>query len=56
MSVDTKKCIITGNDSYRDARYRRYHNRRYRLICSKDKAQNMKEVLQKLKKRKAEYL
>nr|WP_284680495.1 hypothetical protein [Aceticella autotrophica] len=26
------------------------------LICSKDKAQNVKEVLQKLKKKKAEYL
>ncbi|WP_434578839.1 mannose-1-phosphate guanylyltransferase [Thermoanaerobacterium thermosaccharolyticum] len=58
--VDTKKCIITGSDKLiatlgiedviivdtEDAL----------LICSKDKAQNVKEVLQELKGKKSEYL
>jgi mannose-1-phosphate guanylyltransferase len=60
VSVDTKKCIITGSDKLiatlgiedviivdtEDAL----------LICSKDKAQNVKEVLQELKEKKSEYL
>ncbi|WP_026485645.1 mannose-1-phosphate guanylyltransferase [Caldanaerobius polysaccharolyticus] len=60
VSVDTKKCIITGSEKLiatlgiedviivdtEDAL----------LICSKDKAQDVKEVLKELKKRKAEYL
>ncbi|MEG6567639.1 mannose-1-phosphate guanylyltransferase [Thermoanaerobacterium saccharolyticum] len=60
VSVDTKKCIITGSDKLiatlgiedviivdtEDAL----------LICSKDKAQNVKEVLKELRERKAEYL
>ncbi|AGB18544.1 mannose-1-phosphate guanylyltransferase [Thermoanaerobacterium thermosaccharolyticum] len=60
VSVDTKKCIITGNDKLiatlgiedviivdtEDAL----------LICSKDKAQNVKEVLKELKEKKSEYL
>ncbi|MDK2805664.1 MAG: mannose-phosphate guanylyltransferase [Clostridium butyricum] len=60
VSVDTKKCIITGSDKLiatlgiedviivdtEDAL----------LICSKDKAQNVKEVLKELRERKSEYL
>ncbi|MEG6569729.1 mannose-1-phosphate guanylyltransferase/mannose-6-phosphate isomerase [Thermoanaerobacterium thermosaccharolyticum] len=60
VSVDTKKCIITGSDKLiatlgiedviivdtEDAL----------LICSKDKAQNVKEVLKELKEKKSEYL
>ncbi|MGF7399134.1 mannose-1-phosphate guanylyltransferase [Thermoanaerobacterium thermosaccharolyticum] len=60
VSVDTKKCIITGNDKLiatlgiedviivdtEDAL----------LICSKDKAQNVKEVLKELREKKSEYL
>ncbi|MBE0069267.1 mannose-1-phosphate guanylyltransferase [Thermoanaerobacterium thermosaccharolyticum] len=60
ISVDTKKCIITGSDKLiatlgiedviiidtEDAL----------LICSKDKAQNVKEVLQELREKKSEYL
>ncbi|MEG6570602.1 mannose-1-phosphate guanylyltransferase [Thermoanaerobacterium thermosaccharolyticum] len=60
ISVDTKKCIITGSDKLiatlgiedviivdtEDAL----------LICSKDKAQNVKEVLKELKEKKSEYL
>ncbi|SHF52250.1 mannose-1-phosphate guanylyltransferase [Caldanaerobius fijiensis DSM 17918] len=60
VSVDTKKCIITGSEKLiatlgiedviivdtEDAL----------LICSKDKAQDVKEVLKELKKKKAEYL
>jgi Mannose-6-phosphate isomerase./Nucleotidyl transferase. len=60
VSVDTKKCIITGNEKLiatlgiedviivdtEDAL----------LICSKDKAQNVKEVLKELKEKKSEYL
>ncbi|TCW40361.1 mannose-1-phosphate guanylyltransferase [Thermohydrogenium kirishiense] len=60
VSVDTKKCIITGSDKLiatlgiedviivdtEDAL----------LICSKDKAQNVKEILKELKEKKSEYL
>jgi mannose-1-phosphate guanylyltransferase len=60
VSVDTKKCIITGSDKLiatlgiedviivdtEDAL----------LICSKDKAQNVKEVLKELKEKNSEYL
>ena len=60
ISVDTKKCIITGNERLiatsgiedviivdtEDAL----------LICSKDKAQNVKEILNELKEKKSEYL
>ncbi|MGF7396678.1 mannose-1-phosphate guanylyltransferase/mannose-6-phosphate isomerase [Thermoanaerobacterium thermosaccharolyticum] len=60
VSVDTKKCIITGSDKLiatlgiedviivdtEDAL----------LICSKDKAQNVKEILKELRERKSEYL
>ncbi|MGF7399139.1 hypothetical protein PQ744_01790 [Thermoanaerobacterium thermosaccharolyticum] len=60
VSIDTKKCIITGSDKLiatlgiedvivvdtEDAL----------LICSKDKVQNVKEVLQELKEKKSEYL
>jgi len=60
VSVDTKKCIITGSDKLiatlgiedviivdtEDAL----------LICSKDKAQNVKEVLNELREKKSEYL
>jgi len=60
VSVDTKKCIITGNERLiatlgiedviivdtEDAL----------LICSKDKAQNVKEILNELKEKKSEYL
>ncbi|WKV08018.1 mannose-1-phosphate guanylyltransferase [Thermoanaerobacterium sp. CMT5567-10] len=60
VSVDTKKCIITGSDKLiatlgiedviivdtEDAL----------LICSKDKAQNVKEVLKEIREKKSEYL
>lgn len=60
VSVDTKKCIITGSDKLiatlgiedvivvdtEDAL----------LICSKDKAQNVKEILKELKEKNSEYL
>ncbi|WKV08535.1 hypothetical protein Q2T46_13525 [Thermoanaerobacterium sp. CMT5567-10] len=60
VSIDTKKCIITGSDKLiatlgiedviivdtEDAL----------LICSKNKAQNVKEVLKELKEKKSEYL
>jgi Mannose-6-phosphate isomerase. len=60
VSVDTKKCIIAGSDKLiatlgiedviivdtEDAL----------LICSKDKAQNVKEILKELRERKSEYL
>lgn len=60
VSVDTKECIITGNEKLiatlgiedvivvdtKDAL----------LICSKDKAQNVKEVLKEIKKKKSENL
>jgi len=60
IAVDTKKCIITGGEKLiatlgiedviivdtDDAL----------LICSKDKVQNVKEILKELKERKREYL
>ncbi|MDP9751423.1 mannose-1-phosphate guanylyltransferase [Thermoanaerobacter pentosaceus] len=60
VSVDTRKCIITGNERLiatlgiedviivdtEDAL----------LISSKDKVQNVKEILKKLEKEKVEYL
>lgn len=65
VSVDTRKCIITGNERLiatlgiedviiedviivdtEDAL----------LICAKDKAQNVKEILKELKEKKSEYL
>ena len=60
VSVDTKKCIITGSEKLiatlgiedviivdtEDAL----------LICSKDKAQNVKEILKELKEKNSEYL
>ncbi|AEF17809.1 Mannose-1-phosphate guanylyltransferase [Thermoanaerobacterium xylanolyticum LX-11] len=60
VSVDTKKCIITGSDKLiatlgiEDVII--VDTEEALLICSKDKSQNAKEVFKELKEKNSEYL